>query len=443
MASRIYSIESKINVKQCFLCSGFTEYYCHTCQKGFCQHCKEVHVIDLHTKSHKLTIYRKKLENIHKRDNGGMICNMYCETCEVTVCDASKKMRKHKNHELVDIKKAYQTKRQLYKTLIHDIRNETLHNACVLLKRLNSNVGTYVQTCQRKFSQCHSELKNRCQRLKYLIDSEKDNVMIRIRIKTSCSIQKERLAQYIDRIRKYERGFEQSASRSVKFLRFVKMACLPHISDTAHLTQHYLFNLTREINTKDLIKLLTCETLYNGRVLPKRHYSNVDTDVQICQGEISLCFSEIKNKCQREISQWHSEIKNICQNQGIKYRNCILKDNEIVRITTKHNVPLQKKKLAHYNDIIQIRERQIEQSADKPVKFVRSVKMTCLTKISDTPHRTKRYHLIRKNTTKNLIELDWNPNQIEIKTRNLDRKRSSANPDAGLCVTDFSSAVRY
>lgn len=475
MSSRIYSIESKINVKKCFLCSGFTEYYCHTCQKGLCQQCKADHVIDLATKRHKVTIYSEKF-NIHKREifvgNRGMICNTYCETCEVPVCDswsdknsiespffASIISKKHRKHQLVGIRKAYQAKRQQYKSLIHDIRSETLVNKRVLLKRIKSNVDTDVQTYQREISLFHFELNNRCQtRLKYLIDSVKDNVMICRRIKTSCLIQKKRLAQYIDRIQKYEREFEQSASRPVKFLQFVKTACLPQISDTPHLTQHYLLNLTQEINTKDFIKLLTGETLYNGLVLPKRRNSNVDTDVQTCRREILQCYSEIKNRCQREISQCHSEIKNRCQKEiiqchseirnmyqslGIKHQSASLKDNMIIRIRIKHNVPLQKKRLAQYIGIIQKCERRFELSADRPVKFVRSVKMTCLTKISDTPHRTKRYHLIRKNTTKNLIELDWNPNQIEIKTRNLDRKRSSTNPDAGLCVTEFSSGVRY
>ena len=417
-------------------------------------------MIDLVTKRHKVTIYREKIKNIHKGDifvrNGGMICSEYCETCEVPVCHPwSDKIsiespvfasRKHRKHQLVSIRKAYQAKRQQYKKLIHDIRSEKIPNECVLLKSLNSNVYTNVQSCQKKISQCHSEIKDMCQGLKYLIDSVKDNVMIRIRNKYSCLhvLQKKRLAQYIGRIQKYERRFEQSASRPVKFLRFVKMACLPQISDTPHLTQYYLLNLTQKKNTNDLFKLLICETLYNGRVLPKRRNPNVDSDVQTCQGEISLiCFSEIKNKCQREISQCNSEIKKMLRNQGTKYETGRLKDNEIVRIRIKHNVTLQKKGLAHYIGILQMFERKFELSADRPVKFVRSVKMTCLTKISDTPHRTKRYHLIRKNTTKNLIELDWNPNQIEIKTRNLDRKRSSANPDAGLCVTDFSSAVRY
>lgn len=231
-------------------------------------------MIDLVTKRHKVTIYREKFKNIHKRDifviNGGMIYNKYCETCEVPVCDswsdknsigspyfASIFSREHRQHKLVGIRKAYQAKRQQHNKLIHNIRSETLYNRRVLLKKLKSNVDADVQACQSEISRCHSEIRKRCQRLKYIIDSVKDDVMIRIRIKHSCSLQKKRLVQYIGRIQKYELRFEQSVYRPVKFLRFVKMARLPQISDTPNLTQHYLLNLTLEKNTNDLFKPLT------------------------------------------------------------------------------------------------------------------------------------------------------------------------------------------
>ena len=427
MASRIYSIESKVNAKQCFLCSGFTEYYCQPCQKGLCEHCKAVHVIDPVTKRHKVTIYREKFKNIHKRDifkigNRGIVCNKYCETCEVPVCSswsdknsiespifASIIPKKHKKHKLVAIGKAYQAKRQQYKTLIHDIRSETINNERVLLKRLKSNVDTNVQTCQRIISQCRSELKNRCQmRLKYLIDSVKDNVMIRIRFKTSCLLQKKRQAQHIRRIQKYEHGFEQSASRPVKFLRFVKRARPPQISDTPHLIQHKLLNLTREINMKDLIKLLTGEALYNGLVLLKRLKSNVDT----CQREISRCHSEIKNRYER-LKDHHKSVK----------------DNAFISVILQYNGPLPTNIQDHYFGVLKEFERRFYESADRPVTFVRSVKTICLPQKSDTPDLTQHYPL--------------NLTRKKRKTQKPDRTESSANPDAGPRVTEFCSSVRY
>ena len=387
-------------------------------------------MIDLVTKRHKVTIYREKFKNIHKRDifkigNRGIVCNKYCETCEVPVCSswsdknsiespifASIIPKKHKKHKLVAIGKAYQAKRQQYKTLIHDIRSETLDNKRVLLKRIKSNVNSDVQTCQRIISQCSSELKNRCQRFKYLIDSVKDNIFIRRRIKTSYSIQKKRLTQYIGRIQKYERGFEQSASRPVKFLRFVKMACLPQISDTPHLTQRYLFYLKREINTKDLIKLLTGETFYNGLVLLKRLVSNVDTDVQTYPREISRCHSEIKNR-----------------NERLKDHHESVKDNAFISMTLEHNGPLPTNIRDHYIGVIKEFERRFYESADRPVKFVRSVKTICLPQKSDTPDLTQHYPL--------------NLTRKKRKTQKPDRTESSANPDAGPRVTEFCSSVRY
>ena len=258
--------------------------------------------------------------------------------------------------------------------MIHVIRCETIYKECVLLKRLKSNFDTGFQTYQREIIRCHSEIK----RLKYLIDRVKDNVMVYRRIKHSCSLQ-------IGRIQEYERRVEQSVYRPVKFLRFVKMACLPQISDTPRLTQH----LTLEKNKKDLIKLLTGETLYNGRVLPKRLKSNVDIGVQICQ---------------KEISQYHS-IKKRCQR--LKYLIDSVKDNVMIRIRIKHSCSLQKKRLAQYIGRIQKYERRFEQSVYRPVKFLRFVKMDSLPQKSDTPHLTEHYllNLSQEINMKDLVEL--------------------------------------
>ena len=78
---------SRMNVKQCSLCAEYTEYYCHSCQKDLCQQCKAVHVIDLNTKHHEVTIYREKFNYISKREKGtnhqNCIYKGYCESCEV------------------------------------------------------------------------------------------------------------------------------------------------------------------------------------------------------------------------------------------------------------------------------------------------------------------------------------------------------------------------
>ena len=85
-------MKSHLNIKPCSLCTRYIEYYCHSCQGDLCLHCKTVHVIDLETKHHKVTIYREKLKNLSIRHTCGThynkLYNKYCEPCEVPVCDS-------------------------------------------------------------------------------------------------------------------------------------------------------------------------------------------------------------------------------------------------------------------------------------------------------------------------------------------------------------------
>ena len=82
---------SKMNRKPCFLCPVFTEYYCSPCQNDLCRHCKAVHVIDLDTKHHKVTIYTEKFKYLLKREKCTIhrhcIYDRYCEPCKVFYCE--------------------------------------------------------------------------------------------------------------------------------------------------------------------------------------------------------------------------------------------------------------------------------------------------------------------------------------------------------------------
>ena len=133
-----------LNVKQCSLCQGFTEYYCHSCQKDLCQQCKAVHVINLYTSHHKVTIYREKFKYIQKREHCVIHCdriyNKYCKPRGVPVCDSCSVHkprgptflayfypRKHSEHKLVCLKTAYKTTRQRREDWIQKVRSETLY----------------------------------------------------------------------------------------------------------------------------------------------------------------------------------------------------------------------------------------------------------------------------------------------------------------------------
>ena len=251
-----------MNVKQCSRCPEYTEYYCHSCQKDLCQRCKLVHVIDLYTKHHEVTIYREKFNYISKREkcfnHRNCIYNKYCEPCEVPVCDSASDHKSQgvfffagmfSKHKVVNISESYHEKRLQHKDYIHGVRSETIYNNLVLLKRLPSDV----QTCHCDISRYQYKMIVRGQKVKDLRDSVLLDEIKKIRI----LFQKIRKRELIARIQNYEENHEQSANRPVQFLRFIKNVRLPKIQDTLHLPRHCKLSITQEINIKGLIELLS------------------------------------------------------------------------------------------------------------------------------------------------------------------------------------------
>lgn len=267
-------ITCKLNVKQCSLCPGFTAYYCNSCQKDLCQHCKTVHVIDLDTKHHEVTIYREKFKYMLNQEkcyiHRNKSFNRYCKPCEVPVCDFCSEHKPQRSfhpantspsggcqHKLLPFKTSCLLKKMQHKEIIHNIRSDTLYVRNVLLKTVNDDF----KTCHSKFTRCQSEMITRGHRLKDLIGIVPKNVInksdVLVRHKQWCLKQKIRMVQYIARLRKYEQKYEQYTSKPVKFLRFIKKVCLAHIQDAHHFYQNCLFSLTQDIAMKDLIKFLS------------------------------------------------------------------------------------------------------------------------------------------------------------------------------------------
>lgn len=263
---------STLNVKQCSLCAGYAEYYCHSCQKVLCQHCKAAHVIDLDTKHHEVTIYREKFkymlnqEKCHIHRNKSF--NKYCKPCEVPVCDFCSEHKPQRSfhpantspsggcqHKLLPIKTVCLLKKMQHKEIVHNIRSDTLYNRHVLIKTVNNDF----KACHSEFSRGKSEMITRGHRLKELMDIVPKDVISKseIRHKQWCLKQKIRMVQYIARIQNYEHKYEQVISKPVKFLRFIKKVHLAQIQDAPNLYQHCLFSLTHVIAMEDLIELLS------------------------------------------------------------------------------------------------------------------------------------------------------------------------------------------
>ncbi|XP_056003836.1 uncharacterized protein LOC130046518 isoform X3 [Ostrea edulis] len=249
-------LSTQLKVRQCSQCQGDTEFYCNTCKRDLCLQCKEKHVIDLHTKHHDVVIYREKFNYILRQEicvrHPDRFYEMFCQSCELSVCF---RCLEHRKHQILDIRTAYQTKRQQHREIIDNIRSETLYNCRVLL----AGIQTDIQTCPPQI--CHrqsQQMSTKAQRLKDLIDTAVCNVKTRYRglLIDRIQQQKRKMNRHLTHIQNYEDRYEQSANRAVQFLLFIKTSRVPQIKDTPNLPQHLLLSLTEGFNMEDVSQLL-------------------------------------------------------------------------------------------------------------------------------------------------------------------------------------------
>lgn len=275
--------KSVVSVKCCSLCSGNTEYRCQSCKKDLCLQCTEKHAIDLDMQHHDLMIYKEKFRHFLKRE----VCSrhqdnrytMYCESCEVPVCDDCYKHKPvsfpfldwlsskgHNRHKLIRIKSVYETKRPQQTEMINYIRSKILLN----LHLLKSELKNDVEICHRKIQLCQSEMIMKGQRLKDLMDRVTVDVLFQHRRK----IRKLRKDKNITCIEKYEYAYDKSVHRPVTFLRFIKKTHFPRKQDTPHITPNCIFSIAPEINMEDIIKLL-CEIQITERGIRQGENKNM------------------------------------------------------------------------------------------------------------------------------------------------------------------------
>ena len=236
-------IGSEVTVKLCSQCQEGSEFYCHSCQQDLCCQCKEKHVIDLDTKHHDMTIHRDRLSYIPKQvycqTHPKQVYKEYCKRCDIPVCFHC---RKHRKHEIVDIKIAYEDKKQQLKEIIHNIRSAAIYNRRVLLKELTRDLK------KEEFSNLLSEMVVKSQRLKHILNSA-------LRKSPPYNFFHTVFSVSITSILHSEHGYNQSVYRPVKFLRFIKMTDLSCIQKSTNLAKDcWLPSLTQEMK-----KVFLCE----------------------------------------------------------------------------------------------------------------------------------------------------------------------------------------
>lgn len=130
---------SKYLIHQCSLCPGDTAFFCESCGIDVCPLCKVNHVQDLRTKDHNVMTYREKINCTSIQEICAIhtyVYGIYCESCERPICSYCTDHRKHK---LLNIKTAYQTRRQQLRRTIDFIRSDALLHSSVLLEAKKRN----------------------------------------------------------------------------------------------------------------------------------------------------------------------------------------------------------------------------------------------------------------------------------------------------------------
>ncbi|XP_062589332.1 tripartite motif-containing protein 2-like [Saccostrea cucullata] len=238
-------------VRTCTVCNGDTEFYCKTCESNLCLQCKEIHNSYLDTVYHDVVIYREKFESIQKAESCGrhpeMLYEMYCQSCELPVCNLC---TEHRNHEKLDLKAAYSK----HKEIIHKIRSEILHRNYSVL----SWIQNHTKTCNLKISGIQSAMSSKATRLKSLTDTVLLNDI------KKCSLilfqtlqhQKSKLNTFLAKSEYCEHRSEHLLYRPVQFFLVYKKTLINKIKATAQVKQVPLLSISDNLKKADVSLLL-------------------------------------------------------------------------------------------------------------------------------------------------------------------------------------------
>ncbi|XP_034319617.2 uncharacterized protein [Magallana gigas] len=259
---------SPYRIHKCSKCPGDTEYHCVSCPCDLCPQCKENHVKDLQTIDHDVVSHRDKINYIPTQEicvrHPGHVYIMYCESCQVPVCDSCFEDQSHHfrsflfgqgQHEILDFQLAYKTKRQQHRGTIHTIRSESLFYRPVFLPQIKADF----KTCHTEFSLYQSELLTKAPKLKNLINKvRKDfkcNVLCDFDFKHRCLKQMIEMSSHIVSLQEYELRYVQPefTFSALQFLSFIKTA-LPQIHLTLHTSQ---LSMTESLNKEDVMESLS------------------------------------------------------------------------------------------------------------------------------------------------------------------------------------------
>lgn len=252
---------------QCSRCFEETSYYCEWCLDDLCSNCKESHSKDLKTIDHNVVPYRNKFNSIQQQKinakHSNFVCRKYCESCEVPVF---RHCKLHKKQKMLDVRKAYITKREQYRKTIHAIRSEALFYIPILLPNIKADIKSF----HSSVSLYQSEMVTKARKLIDLVDLVQrdfmNNVFCDFDFKHRCLKQEIEMKGHIIMLQGYMHLFKQSTNSPLHFLS-TRNTCFPQIKLSRHTNQ---LSMTNSFNIEDIVKSLS------GMKITERGYRSVE-----------------------------------------------------------------------------------------------------------------------------------------------------------------------
>ncbi|XP_062574077.1 uncharacterized protein LOC134235918 [Saccostrea cucullata] len=246
---------SQLEVPKCSQCKGDQEFYCKTCTRDMCVLCKEKHMIDLDTKDHDVVIDRLKYGDfiipVYCNIHVGRYVNKWCLSFEFPSCT---KCFEHRRHNILDIVKYYDLRRQQPNEKIVQIRSNVLHKSQAILAGIKSDFKRVVHICRQNSGLQKSITKRTCI-MKKLIDLVMNDIseLKHVQLSLSLKLRLKEAQRNITNIEMYLYKFEQLLEKPLQFLLYVKKTTIKNVKD---IPDTLLFSLDYDININDVQKLL-------------------------------------------------------------------------------------------------------------------------------------------------------------------------------------------
>ncbi|XP_062586809.1 E3 ubiquitin-protein ligase TRIM9-like [Saccostrea cucullata] len=244
------SFSTELKLPGCSQCKSNAEYYCRTCEQDLCVPCKEEHVIDFDTKHHDVVIDSLNYGDIMLLEtcerHPGMICDMWCLTCNLPLCSDC---AGHLIHETQDLKSVYESYREQNQGRILHLKSEIiLHNFYI-----QAEINRDFISCQIEISKIQKSIVFKAERLKHQIKVIIEGIKKMIPYIKSNEKHQRRHIRYLQ---KHVTRSELSANRAIKFLKVFKKNSAFKINDTPSALIVNVHIPSEEINKDSVLNCL-------------------------------------------------------------------------------------------------------------------------------------------------------------------------------------------